>query len=91
LIYAFGCQFHSDYPKPPIVVSNLTRDQCRDQCFNTTGCSHFYWVTVFQVSTSCWLKFGPVNQSDAVPYGFAGICGIISSAKIDTSLQFRNG
>ncbi len=70
--WAVGCDF---------LLNNLfsqittTSQDCLRLCRQASQCSHFTWN---KVSTTCWIKKGPVEKKDAYFASDSGICGIVA-------------
>ncbi len=71
--WALGCDFYGNDLTNALVKSS----DCGGKCAQTTGCTHFTW-TPYNGGT-CWMKKGPVTQSNAVTADSSYVCGVMSS------------
>ena len=67
--WAKGC----DWPRHEFETEETLSVSCSEECRKTPGCSHYTWN-----SGTCYMKSGPVNQSEATSSGDDGdICGFL--------------
>ena len=59
--WATSCDFNGD---GDITSVQTSVSNCGPVCTSTPGCSHFTWKNIN--GGTCFLKSGPVSQSDAV-------------------------
>ena len=75
------CRFNTDTGLVPLTYTNLTSAaDCLAKCIAAVGCSQYEWNT-FARPSSCTLKFGMAQKTDAVflpnsPTG-TDVCGIV--------------
>lgn len=82
--WAMGC----DFKTKDLMSTKSTGDKCSTVCKTTKGCTHYTW-TSFNGGT-CWMKQGPVIQSDAISIADAGaVCGMNSA--IAWKVNWANG
>lgn len=82
IFYHLTLIIYSAVYKLPITLQNKRMSQCESQCVATLGCTHYQWSVD---DKSCVLKFGPVQQLDAVVeeqnFGVHHTCGIVTTAQ----------
>lgn len=70
---AIACDFKSN----DLLNSQIPLSQCSQRCYNISKCTHFAWT--LHLGGTCWMKKGPVSQSDAFSTtDQTMVCGIVN-------------
>ena len=85
VLHALNC----DFDENNLFNVQSSSKNCSTICKNTPGCTHYSWSNYMK--GTCWMKQGPVNQSDAFKKEIDDIiCGIITNFKKPSPLLQSN-